>query len=198
MSGQFNADDDPVLADYPGLQSVAQFAQMVTSVPWFTALGAELDEREINIAEDYLIGLGFPDTEISLAESWDDAAAAAADLDWNDLAWEAEEQLRMALIAEACDRFDEEVVTLALNHVSNQAIEAIKAAVEASAQIDRIADGDLLQAAIGAAAQSCYQAALVLTAEHEDEERHPFAQKYRLFEHGRWPIGVVGGSFHLF
>ena len=37
-----------------------------------------------------------------------------------------------------------------------------------------------------------------LAAEDEDDEHHAFALKYRLFESGRWPIGVVGNSFHIF
>jgi hypothetical protein len=27
---------------------------------------------------------------------------------------------------------------------------------------------------------------------------HLFMRKYALFESGRWPLGVVGGSLHLF
>ena len=40
----------------------------------------------------------------------------------------------------------------------------------------------------------------VLAAEFEDDEqqRHPFALKYRLFEMGRWPLGLVGASYYLF
>jgi hypothetical protein len=38
----------------------------------------------------------------------------------------------------------------------------------------------------------------LLAAENEDDQHHAFALKYRLFESGRWPIGVIGNSFHIF
>ena len=50
----------------------------------------------------------------------------------------------------------------------------------------------------GAGAQAIYQAGLLLAAENEEDEHHVFALKYKLFESGRWPIGVVGNSFHIF
>jgi hypothetical protein len=49
--------------------------------------------------------------------------------------------------------------------------------------------------------QSAHQAALVLVAAADPDfeaEHHPFAAKFRLFEFGRWPVGVIGRSFNLF
>ncbi len=198
MNTFYDPEGDPDLSDYPGLQSAAQFAQMVAQVPWFSALGAQLDERELIVAEDYLLGLGFPDTSVLRVETWEEAADAADNPDWHNLSWDAEEQMRMGLFTDACGLYDEELVSLTLSHVTNQAAQVIEEAAIAHAHIDRIADEELVKAAIGAAVQGCHLAALVLAAEHEDEDRHPFAQKYRLFEFGRWPIGVVGGTFHLF
>jgi hypothetical protein len=198
LNSFYDPENELDLGEYPGLQSVANFAQMVGQVPWFSALGAELDEREMNVAEDYLLALGFPDTSVLRIENWQDAADVADNPDWNNLSWDAEEQMRMGLYADACERYDEEVVTLALTHVTNQAFQLIEDSAIAHAQIDRVADEALVQAAIGAGAQCCQLAALVLASEHEDEDQHPFALKYRLFEFGRWPIGVVGGTFHLF
>ena len=43
-----------------------------------------------------------------------------------------------------------------------------------------------------------YQAGLLLAAEDENDEHHIFALKYKLFELGRWPIGVLGNTFHIF
>ena len=85
---------------------------------------------------------------------------------------------------------------LALTHVANQASEAVLAAAEAAAGRFGVEDEALIRAAAGAAAQACYHAALVLAAEGDEE--HPFALKYRLYEAGRWPLGIVGRSFSLF
>jgi len=69
-------------------------------------------------------------------------------------------------------------------------------AMENLAAIWDLEDETLLKAATGAAVQSVYNAALLLAA--GGEETHPFALKFRLFELGRWPIGVHGRSFNLF
>jgi hypothetical protein len=55
---------------------------------------------------------------------------------------------------------------------------------------------ELVRIAAEAAVQTCVQAALVLAA--GTEESHPFAYKYRLFELGRWPFGMIGQTLHLF
>lgn len=195
------ADDDLSdyeLADFPGLLAASQFARMLRSVLWFTALGEPPDERELMLAGDYLIQLGFPDAEVVMLGDWEEAADAALNPDWNTEAWEAEEQMRMGLIAEACERVDEEMVMVALTNVSNVASESAQAAAEGMLEQAPELDEELLRAAIGAATQASYHSALVLAAETEEPETHPFSLKFRLFEAGRWPLGVVGRSFHLF
>ncbi|MBT4044936.1 MAG: hypothetical protein HOK21_21815 [Rhodospirillaceae bacterium] len=190
--------DEAELSDFPGLMAVSQFVRMLAEVPWFGGLGLELDGREILLSEDYLLALGFPDAYISPVENWEEAAAAAANPDWNTEWWEAEEQVRVALVSEACLKADEETVMIALTHLQNQSIEAVLEPAELAAEAAGIEDEELIRAAAGAGAQAIYQAGLLLAAENEDDEHHAFALKYRLFESGRWPIGVVGNSFHIF
>lgn len=199
MSTAANDDfTDLELGDFPGLLAVSQFARMVRDVPWFSTLAEELDEREINLVEDYLSGLGFPDASIVTVEDWEEAAEALQNPDWDTAFWEVEEQARVALTAEACERADEEAVNLALTHVSHLAAESAADAVTVAASRFDVVDEELLRAAAGAATQACYHAALVLAAETEDQETHPFAAKYRLFEFGRWPLGLVGATYYLF
>ena len=71
--------------------------------------------------------------------------------------------------------------------------EQLRMALTTSAGIE---DQELIRATAGSALQSCHQAALVLAAGEEDT--HPFALKYRLFEHGHWPIAITGSSFNIF
>jgi hypothetical protein len=189
-------EEDAELSDWPGLQAVASFARMVADVAWFGRLAAELESDEIDWAERYLQGLGFPDVEVAPVADWEEAEAAARNPDWNSDWWEAEEQLRAALLADAVAKSDEETVMLALTHVTNQASEAVLLAAEAAAARFGVDDEALIRAAAGAATQACYHAALVLAAEADED--HPFALKYRLYEAGRWPLGVVGRSFNLF
>jgi hypothetical protein len=178
------------------LATVARFARMLPTLPWFAAVGQELDEDEAEWARAYLDALGFPDADIAQVADWDEAADAAEALDWNSPGWEAEEQLRAALIADACALAPEDEVMVALTALSSHAAEVLGEAAERAAVEAGIADEALMRAAAGAAAQACYNAGLVLVAGAGDQ--HPFAIKFRLYESGRWPLGVVGNSFNLF
>ena len=190
--------DEAELSDFPGLMAVSQFVRMLSEVPWYGALGLELDGREELLSEDYLVALGFPDSRIAPIMDWEEAANAAANPDWNTEWWEAEELVRVALVSEACQRADEDTVMIALTHLQNQAIEAVSQPAELAAEAGGVMDEELIRAVAGAGAQAIYQAGLLLAAENEDDEHHVFALKYKLFESGRWPIGVVGNSFHIF
>ena len=195
-TGEWDEDEDIDLEDYPGLRGVTRFTRLVGGIAWFSRLGAELEEDEIEWAEAYLGALGFPDASVVPILDWEEAEAAAVNPDWNSAWWEAEEQLRMALVDEACRLLPEDVLNVALTHLASAAAEPVRAAAEAAASLAGIDDEALLLAAQGSATQACHQAALVLAAEIEDE--HPFAIKFRLFEAGRWPIAVAGNSFNLF
>ena len=196
--GEYEFLDEAELSDFPGLMAVSQFVRMLGEVPWYSALGLELDGREVLLSEEYLLALGFPDARIAPIMDWEEAADAAANPDWNTEWWEAEEQVRVALVSEACQRADEETMMIALTHLQNQAIEAVSQPTELAAEAGGVMDEELIRAVAGAGAQAIYQAGLLLAAENEDDEHHVFALKYKLFESGRWPIGVVGNSFHIF
>jgi hypothetical protein len=72
----------------------------------------------------------------------------------------------------------------------------VHGAAAVAASRSGVADEALIRAAAGAATQGAYHAALVLAA--GGDEHHPFAIKFRLFEAGRWPLGIVGATFNLF
>jgi hypothetical protein len=192
---------DAELADFPGLMAVSQFARMLDKVPWFSVIGEPLDERELILAEDYLLNLGFPEAVVAAVEDFETAEEAIRNHDLNTAFWETEEQTRMSLYAEAVEKADEETLSMALTFVGHAAAEPIQFAAEAAFDAFGIRDDELVRAAAGSAQQACHQVALVLAAELEEEEeqaRHPFALKYRLFEMGRWPLGLVGASYYLF
>lgn len=195
-TGEWDGEEDLDLDDYPGLRGVTRFTRLVGGIAWFSRLGAELEEDEIEWAEAYLATLGFPAADVVPVLDWEEAEAAAANPDWNSAWWEAEEQLRMALVDEACRLLPEDALNVALTHLASAAAEPIRAAAEAAAATAGIDDEALALSAQGSATQACHQAALVLAAETEDE--HPFAIKFRLFEAGRWPIALAGNSFNLF
>ena len=188
--------DDDLFGDAALLSLIGRFSGGLARIPWFTTLGAQLDLRVRGDAEAYLSALGFPDAEIALIRSFADASDAALNPGYDDPAWEAEEQLRAALLVEAAARFGDEAITLTLTHVAARAAPAVEAGVARAAALWDEHDESLLNAASGAAIQAAHGAALVLAAGAEED--HPFVFKFRLFERGRWPIGIAGSSFNLF
>ncbi len=197
MNDDLEFDDElPDIDDYPTLRSVVRFNKLLSSVPWFASVGEPLDTETLTSARAYMDLLGFPDAFVAEVEDWEDAAYAAANPEWNSNWWEAEEQLRMGLTASALELMGEEDLNLALTHVSATASPVISNAVEAISEEMGVEDMELVRAAVGSALQACHQAALVLAAGEEDD--HPFALKYKLFEHGHWPIAITGNSFNIF
>lgn len=189
-------EEAPDLDNYPTLVSVVRFNKLLPSISWFEEVGQPLTEESFAIARDYMNALGFPDAFVGEVEDWDDAAYAASNPDWNSDWWEAEEQLRMGLTTAALELISEEDLNAALTQISATASPVITTAVEAITDDHGIEDQELIRAAVGAALQTCHQAALVLAAGEEDT--HPFAIKYKLFEQGHWPIAITGNSFNIF
>ena len=191
-----SSDDDVDIDDFPTLRAVARFSRMVRNVAWFAALGDPLGEAERGDAAAYAGALGFPDVATALVDNWEEAEAAIRNPGWNSDWWEAEEQLRAGLIEEALQQVAEEDLLAALTAVTSAASDVVHGAAAVAAARGGVADQGLIRAAAGAATQAAYQAALVLAAGADDD--HPFALKYRLFEAGRWPLGIVGSTFNLF
>lgn len=189
-------DHADLFSTYPTLAGVQRFARLIPNTDWFSRLGAPLEPVCRDEARTFAGSLGFPDAEPAILESWEDAAAAAETLDLNAPAWEAEEQLRRDLALQAEDVVEPRVLELVLTGVAELAADPVGEAAETSAALLGIYDDEFVRAASGAAIQSCHLAALVLAAGYGSE--HPFSLKFALFEHGRWPIGIVGGTFNIF
>ncbi len=191
-----NGDLDELLEQVPGILLVQRFARAVSRVGWFSRLGEQLGRQHEGLAREYLAALGFPDARTALIEGWEDAAIAAESLDWDAAGWEAEEQLRAALMHRALELVSEQDLELLLAQVNAQAFEGIEMGAHEAAALFDSDDPALIDLAIGSAAQICHLAALALLV--ADEPDHPFLLKFRLFEAGRWPVGLVGNSFNIF
>ena len=196
----FDSEDlafiDALREEIPTLMAIKRFALSLDRIPWFSLLGENVGSDIRQASRTYLDELGFPEAELTPIASWEEAADAAASLDWDSEAWSREEQLRASLIDEALTQIDESALQVALTHAASLAADGIRDGLENIAAIWDLEDTPLETAATGAAIQAVHNAALVLAA--GAEETHPFAQKFRLFELGHWPIGVAGTSFNLF
>lgn len=187
---------EDILDEYPSLKSVAPFLSLASEIQWFSTLGEDPHRSLVQIARDYGEMLGFPEAEPGFLADWEEAAEAAQSLDINSPAWEAEEQLRAALTNDVLSIIDENTLEMVMAHVSGVVGTAIgEAAVEASTHLG-IHDEGFVNAVTGAAIQACYHAVLVGMAAEEDN--HPFAIRFQLFEQGRLPIGVIGNSFLIY
>lgn len=187
--------ENPEYGDIPA--PFVHLAAFCRRLPWFSATGQGLSDEERALAQALLDGMGFPDAAIVPVPDWQEAAEIAANPDWNTDWWEAEEQRRIALADEAARLIgDEEILLAGLNLVSSVAGEAAYGRIEGLLDAEGTNDPALLRAAAGAAAQAAYHAALMMIC--ETEENHPLFHKFRLFELGRWPLGVVGSSLSLF
>lgn len=187
--------------ELPGLRTLSRFARGLDRIPWFANLGEPATPGAAAAAAQYLAGLGFPEADLAILVDWEDAAAAAESTDWNSPAWEAEELLRSDLTARALENLSEDGLRIGLAMIGDKVSEPAREAMEQAAFLWDMDDEASRTLAVGAAVQAAHGAALTLLAAADsdfDAETHPFAAKFRLFEFGRWPVGVIGSSFNLF
>jgi len=97
---------------------------------------------------------------------------------------------------EALEDIHEDELTLVLARAGEQAATTAGQAAAAAVALARISDEDFVCAATGGAVQVSHQRALMEAAAAPAD--HPFVHKLALFEAVRWPIAVIGESFHLF
>jgi hypothetical protein len=187
--------------ELPALARIRRFAHALERIPWFANLGEPLTPGAHAAARSYAEGLGFPDSEVAILVDWEDAAAAAENIDWDSPAWEAEELLRSDLTGRALETLSQEALNIGLTLIADRVAEPAKESMEQASFIWDVEDEGQQQLAVGAAVQAAHQASLVLIAAVDpafDANDHPFTAKFRLFEFGRWPVGIIGSSFNLF
>jgi len=185
-----------IFETHPELKPVARFAQLIPKTLWFRHIGDPLDDALVADCRGYAQGLGFPDAEPAVVVLWEEAKGVLESTDVNPPAWEEEEQLRAGLVAAACETVEEAKLTFVLDYVAGVAVQAAQSGAEDMRRFLNIGDESFLRLATGTGAQICHQAALVLVGNGGAE--HPFSLKYRLFEHGRWPLGIIGSSLNIF
>ncbi len=188
--------DDIFDPDSHVVTGIRRLAALIAGTAWFTRLGEPIGDDVHRLARSYLEALGCSDAAVALIEDWETAELAATNPEIDNVWWEAEEQLHLAVTAEALELLDEEQLMAALAIISEGAAAVVLEAAEQAAAMADVDDESLIRAAAGAASKTCHQAATVMLAGGADD--HPFVYKFRLFEAGRWPISVTGATFNLF
>jgi hypothetical protein len=177
------------------LSAVSRFTGSLAAASWFAATGQSLTDGEEREALDYLAALGL-EARFATVTDWRAAESVTRDPAWDPAWWNAEEAERLALLEQARASWGERGLMAALTRVTDEATRITLGAASIAAARDGIADPALSRVAAGAATQAAYQAALARAAGRPDS--HPFAIKFRLFAAGRWPLGLVNDTFHLF
>ncbi|MCC7046080.1 MAG: hypothetical protein IT562_05140 [Alphaproteobacteria bacterium] len=168
----------------------------IAHAPWFAALGTPLAPSERAEHTVYLAGLQLA-AAVEPVHGWQAAGRVAADPDWDRRWWDAEERLRVALLARAEAAAGGGATMRQLTAIAMAAHDATIGAAAMAAAASGVADQALIRVAAGAATQACYQAGLALLA-GMDAPGHAFAAKLRLFRAGRWPLGIVRGQAYIF
>jgi hypothetical protein len=163
---------------------------------WFARLGRALSPADVLEARAYLAALGYGDSlEVCLVSSWQQAESILRDPDWDVHWWQREEAERTRLQAVAVAKLGEAAAFERLSATTAVNADVIHdAATLAGASSG--ADAALIRCASGAAAMAAHERAAAELAGCGPE--HLFMRKYRLFESGRWPLGVLRNRFFLF
>jgi hypothetical protein len=174
---------------------------------WFSRLGGAFSSSDIAAARAYLNALAYPPSlPIVPVAGWLAAERIVRDAEWDRAWWELEERERVRLTSETTARLGSTQVLERLTAATELASDVVHSAAAAAALRDASgddviraasgADDAMIRAASGAAIMSLHEMALARLAGCGPD--HLFMRKYRLFESGRWPLGVLDGAFHLF
>jgi hypothetical protein len=168
-----------------------------TQADWFARLGLPLLSCELTACRAYLESLGYSNaTRIERVAEWQRAEAIVRDPSWDSGWWQRESEERDRLSNELRVRFGPVAALERLSAATELASETIHAAAALAAARDAMNDEALLRVACGAATMTLHESVLARLAGCDCE--HLFMRKYRLFAGGRWPLGVLSGTFHLF
>lgn len=177
------------------LDAIMRLVLGIPHASWFSAGGDPLTGAERDEADTYLAALGRGDVVVAAVSGWNDAKQVASDPAWDRAWWEEEDRQRAALWRDALGEIPEEALHRALSQVVDAATSTLQGAAAVAATRAGIANAGLIKSAAGAASQACHQAALALAANAGPD--HAFAVKLRIFEAGRWPLGIVDGRYFL-
>src|SRR4051812_17086631 len=160
---------------------------------WFRTLGEPVAEDERCLVGSYLRGLGIEEElPVETVPDWKDARAVVTDPDWDRRWWDAEQLEKQRLYARAiATRGQSEVLQLLSRTL--ESTDDVRTAASVAAARSGCSDTGLVASAAGAASEAFHLAELARLA--GEPEAHPFRSKHALFVAGRWPLGILSGSY---
>ncbi len=158
---------------------------------WFARCGAPPTAAERALAQTWIDALG-ESASIVFVDGWHDAATWLRAHRFVGGYDAREDALRGELRRRALARHGEAALRERLTAVTQPLLEPLRAAAEVAAARAGADDEGMIRAAAGAAALAEHQRALAQLA--CAPPAHPFFRLYRLFAHGRWPLGVFASA----
>jgi hypothetical protein len=177
---EFGGEGPVIEVDTDTLATVEGLSRIIDGIKWYQNVGVPLDEATKETTEAYLAAMGFSDLHVVPVLEADEITQVLEERDWGGAWADGEEQSRSALADEALHQLDAEVIQAAAHHLGSHAHGAATTAANsiAALQLPTLISADPDGA--GPADQAA------------EDARDAACQA------GRWPLGVIGGSFYVF
>ena len=177
------------------LNKIENLIASISEISWFKNTGKKIDDALKTVIDNYCHEIGINDKIITV-QNWEEAIKVISSDKWNKDYWKTEEREKSNLLDILLKDIPEKELFDKLNKLT---IESTKIIEQYS--IDSLKKSDIkyhyfTKVAAGAAAVSCYQAALALTA--NKGSNHIFISKFELFKAGRWPLIITNNNFNIF
>ncbi len=180
-------------------RAVGAFIKVLKNIPWFRRIGHPLSQEERAAATLCAKSLGFTAEPVELT-SWSEAADIAHAL-YSQSSWSEEEENISNDIAQSVLKiFNLDQVQVMTTQVQAEATPLIVERVGSNASMWGFDDDQAINAAVGASVKCCCSVMHLMSSEYagNDLEKHYLGVKFKLFELGRWPLGVLGHTFYIF
>lgn len=170
---------------------------MNVDAAWFSRVGLSLAADDLAAMRRMLAEAGGPSrVAIRGIAHWGEVGEVLGAIDREGVAWDEDEDERQRLWHCAADRLDESTLLRELTSITDALAAPVRSAAAAAAARDAVAHHGLVRAAADSALMAAHQRALAHFAGEPPE--HYFAQRYALFEGGRWPLGHYRGEYLVF
>ncbi|NDP41984.1 MAG: hypothetical protein GZ089_04580 [Aromatoleum sp.] len=169
----------------------------MTELIWFSRAGLPFSpDEEAHACALAERAAGFTRVTVERVADWRAIAGILRATDREDPWWEMEEAERQRLWQCAADRHAETVLLARIAAINGELAASVRAAAEASAAREDVADSGVTRAAAGAVLVAEQQSALVELAGEAND--HYFVRKRAAFTGGRWPLGYHRGAYFVF
>ncbi|RMF66086.1 MAG: hypothetical protein D6740_13470 [Alphaproteobacteria bacterium] len=178
------------------LSCAEALARACAEAAWFAALGEPPTAAETHQADLYARALGAREPQVSWLRDPSAVEALLARSDHGDRWWEREEAVRRHLAARAAGRVGKAALDAGIERLVPWMLAPLEGAAARALLRLGSSDAALAKVAAGAAAITIQQEYLRRLAGAAGG--HGFAEKFRLFLAGRWPLLLAGERLWIF